>query len=95
MVIENEQELASDVESAVQTTVDILIGNAAMLVVDGEESNVDLAGSVAGHRRLACDLGGGGQQAHDTEHDRIFTCHRCSVCGINQPRISPPALVSV
>ena len=43
MVIENEQELASDVESAVQTTVDVPIGNAAMLVVDGEESNVDCA----------------------------------------------------
>ena len=28
MVIENEQELASDVESAVQTTVDVPIGNA-------------------------------------------------------------------
>ena len=45
MVIENEQELASDVESAVQTTVDVPIGNAAMLVVDGEESNVERTGS--------------------------------------------------
>ena len=38
----------------------------------------------------------GGQQAHDTEHGRLATCHRPAHCTrINQPRISPPVLCSV
>ena len=54
MVIENEQELASDVESAVQTTVDVPIGNAEPETGEQEPLSTGMPAPMAAWRAGFC-----------------------------------------
>ena len=90
MVIENEQELASDVESAVQMTVDVPIGNAEPETGEQEPLSTGMPATVGGSQLIV--TGNASTDCRSTEggQDRRATAIVPGVVGVGAVGVSSP-----